>query len=236
MEIPLLILGIIWLFLLIIDLVWGLNQLLWAIFNIVWVAFIVEFLIEFTLASRKKSYLLHNWLTILALLVPALRVFRIFRAFPLLRGLRTARNIQLLRLISSINRGMRALAFSLNRRGFTFVLALTVIVIFAGGAGMYAFERENSGDFRSYGSAVWWTAMIITTMGSGEWPKTPEGKFLTLFLALYAFSVFGYVTASLTTFFVGNEETPYEKILTEVRSLKQELSEVKKSQNNRGQN
>lgn len=229
-EFPLLILGFIWLFLLIVDLVTGLNSFFLATFNIIWIIFILEFLIEFWLAPVKPAYLSHNWLTVVSLLVPAFRLFRIFRVIRIFRAASVVRSIQLIRLLGSINRGMKALAGSLNRRGFVFVAVLTVIVIFGGAAGMYAFENGYSEDLSSYASAVWWTAMIVTTMGSGEWPKTTEGRVLTFFLALYAFSVFGYVTAALTTFFVGtedNQENSSEKILNEIKLLKQELSDLR---------
>jgi voltage-gated potassium channel len=85
------------------------------------------------------------------------------------------------------------------------VIALTVLVTFAGAAGMYAFENEATGGPNSYGESLWWTAMIMTTMGSEYWPQTIEGRVLCVFLALYAFGVFGYVTAALATFFVGRD-------------------------------
>jgi voltage-gated potassium channel len=47
--------------------------------------------------------------------------------------------------------------------------------------------------------------MIMTTMGSQYWPQTAEGRVLCVFLALYAFGVFGYVTATLATFFIGRD-------------------------------
>ena len=47
--------------------------------------------------------------------------------------------------------------------------------------------------------------MIITTMGSELWPKSPEGRILCLILATYAFAIFGYVTATVATFFIGKE-------------------------------
>ena len=40
---------------------------------------------------------------------------------------------------------------------------------------------------------------------SQYWPQTAEGRVLCVFLALYAFGVFGYVTATLATFFVGRD-------------------------------
>ena len=79
---------------------------------------------------------------------------------------------------------------------------------------MYAFESNipESG-ITDYGSAVWWKAMVITTMGSDYFPKSPEGRILCLLLALYAFAVFGYVTATLATFFVGRDaEDPQAEV------------------------
>ena len=66
---------------------------------------------------------------------------------------------------------------------------------------MYSFENEQPGSpLRDYGSALWWTAMVMTTMGSDYFPHTAEGRVLCLALA-----VFGYVTATLATFFIGRD-------------------------------
>ncbi len=96
---------------------------------------------------------------------------------------------------------------SMGRRGFGYVVALTMIVTLAGSAGMYAFEN-NLADGRglnSYGEALWWTAMLLTSLGSEYWPQTAEGRVLCLLLSLYGFAMFGYVTATLATFFVGRD-------------------------------
>lgn len=47
--------------------------------------------------------------------------------------------------------------------------------------------------------------MVMTTMGSQYWPQTVEGRLLCVLLALYAFGVFGYVTAALATIFFGRD-------------------------------
>jgi hypothetical protein len=57
----------------------------------------------------------------------------------------------------------------------------------------------------SFGVSLWWTAMLMTTLGSDHWPQTVEGCILAFFLALYALAVFGYVTASLATFFISRD-------------------------------
>lgn len=205
LETPMLILAFVWLALLVVELSWGESPLFEVIGTVIWVFFVLNFVVEFVLAPRKGEYLRRNWLTAISLLLPALRVFRVFRVFRFLRAARAARGVRLIRVVSSLNRGMGALGASLRRRGFGYVIVLTVLVTFAGAAGMFAFENEAPGGLNSYGEAVWWTAMVMTTMGSQYWPQTVEGRVLCVGLALYAFAVFGYVTATLATFFVGRD-------------------------------
>jgi voltage-gated potassium channel len=104
---------------------------------------------------------------------------------------------------------MRSLRRTMSRRGLGYVGLLTLMVTVVGAAGMNAFERHE-GDraaFGSFASSLWWTAMLMTTMGPVAWPRTAEGRLLCLLLALYAFAIFGYITASLTSWFVGNDQT-----------------------------
>ena len=199
LETPMLVLGFVWLGLLIWELIWGLNALLETIGTVIWGIFILHFVVAFILAPRKLDYLKSNWLTAISLVAPALRLFRIVRV------LRAARGLRLVKVVGSLNRGMRALGASLGRRGFGYVVTLTAIMTLAGAAGMYAFENGVQDGLHSYGEALWWTAMVMTTMGSAYWPQTPEGRVLCVILALYAFAVFGYATAALATYFVGRD-------------------------------
>ena len=94
-----------------------------------------------------------------------------------------------------------------------------MLVAFTGAAGMYAFENAAPGGLKSYGEALWWTTMVLTTMGSQYWPQTIEGRVLCVFLALYAFAVFGYVTATLATFFIGRDAEDDKAELAGARQL-----------------
>lgn len=226
LETPMLVLAFVWLALLVVELIWGESLLFGTIGTIIWVVFIVDFAVKFALAPHKVAFLKRNWLTAISLLLPALRIFRIFRVFRLLRLARAGRGLRLLRVVSSLNRSMTALSASLSRRGFGYVIALTVLVTLAGAAGMYAFENQAPGGPNSYGDALWWTAMIMTTLGSQYWPQTAEGRVLCVFLALYAFGVFGYVTAALATFFVGRDAENDEAELAGAKQLAALRNEV----------
>ena len=240
LETPLLVLGFVWLGLLIVELTGNLSPALalagWGI----WIIFLFDFALKFTLAPAKLSYLKGNWLTVIALVVPALRVFRILRVVRVLRAARAVRGLRLVRVVSSLNRGMRALGKTMNRRGFGYVVALTVIVVLLGAAGMYAFENNNpsGGGLNDYGTALWWTAMVMTTMGSDYFPQTVEGRVLCFVLAVYAFAVFGYVTATIATFFVGRDAAnpeaevaragSIEALRIEIASLRDEIRSLRR--------
>jgi voltage-gated potassium channel len=198
LEGPMIFLGFVWLVLLIIELVWGFSKPFEYLSTSIWVIFILDFLVKFILAPVKLSYLKQNWLTAISLVIPALRIFRLLRLLRVLRGLR------LIKVVSSLNRSMKSLGATMQRRGFGYVVLLSIAVTFGGAAGMFALEKGHVG-FENYGMALWWTAMRLITAGSDFWPGTPEGRGLAFILALYGYAIFGYVTATLATFFIGRD-------------------------------
>lgn len=231
LEGPMIFLGFVWLALLVVELVWGLTPLLQTVSLVIWALFIVDFLLKFLLAPDKLVYVKKNVLTAISLLIPALRVFRI------LRFLRVFRGVRLIRVVSSLNRTMKSLGATMKRRGFGYVVLLSLLVTFGGAAGMYAAEKGNIG-FESYSLSLYWTAMRVITAGSESWPVTSEGRALAFFIAVFGYAIFGYVTATLATFFIGrdaeNKEAPLAsaKDITELKKmilgLTQTLEEIKK--------
>jgi voltage-gated potassium channel len=197
-------LGLLWMVLLIIEFTRGLTPTLTVVSRAIWILFAADFILEFIVAPRKGLYLKKHWLVALSLALPVVRVARFAR---LLRLSRAARGARLVRTVGSLNRGMSALRSTMRRRGGTYVLALTALMTFGGAAAMYAFENgvPDPAGIHDYPTALWWTAMIMTTMGSAYWPETPEGRILCVLLALYSFTVFGYVTATLATFFIDRD-------------------------------
>jgi voltage-gated potassium channel len=211
------VLGFVWLGLLILEFIGELAPWQESLGTWIWFVFILEFGIRFLVARDKWAFLRSEWLIAVSLLLPAVRPLRLVRVM---------RSARLLTVLGSLSRSARALAATMKRRGFGYVVALTVVVIFTGAAGMMAFEREYG--LRDYGSALWWTSMLVTTMGSEYWPKSTEGRVLCFLLALYAFAVFGYVTATLATFFIGRdaeEDTAVNDLRADIAALREEIRE-----------
>ena len=211
-TVPLAFVSLAWLVLIIIDLVQGLPPALETLTWIIWGLFIVDVAIELLIAPNRPAYLRSNWLSVLSLALPALRVFRLVPALRILGAGRALRSISLLRVLTGVNRGLRALRATLERNGFAYVLGGTLLVALVGAAGLLAFEgpgeeartlMDGRVGLRDYGDALWASAMLLVTIGSAFEPQTPEGRVLALLIAVYGFAVFGYITATLATILIG---------------------------------
>jgi voltage-gated potassium channel len=232
LDTPMMVLSAAWVVTVLVDLTTGGSALLTTIGTIIWVVFLAEFAIRFTLAPKKLPFLRTNWLTAIALLAPALRLLAIFR---FLRAASALRGFRLVKIVGTANRSMNALRRTLERRKFGYVAGLTMLVVGLGAAGMLSFEPANEvpGGFASYGDALWWTAMLLTSIGSQYWPVTTEGRLLTVLLSLYGFATFGYITATIASYFVGRDaerkdapvagNAEVQQLLREVRALRSEL-------------
>jgi voltage-gated potassium channel len=223
MDMPMAFLGFIWFGLLVYELIWGLTPILDKLTITIWIIFILDFIIDLVLAPNKLRYLKGNWLMVIALIVPA---FRAFRIFTVLRYAGATRGLTFTRVVGSLNRGMKGLRVSMGRRGLGYVLILTMLVTVGGSAGIYALERGANPEMRNYGDALWFAAMMMTTMGSDFWPITGEGRVLAFMMGVYAFTVFGYVTAALAGHFVSRDVESGEKEQTFQESIEALRSEV----------
>ncbi|HEX6573389.1 MAG TPA: potassium channel family protein [Gemmatimonadaceae bacterium] len=233
LELPMAVLAVVWLALFIIEMIRGNSLLLMILSTAIWIIFVAEFLIRLLVAPDRWQFLKRSWLTIVALIVPALRVFRLASIVRAARAARAARGVRLIRAVGTLNRGMSALGATFRRTGILYVTGLIIAVCFAGAAGMYALEphaTDGSG-FSSYADALWWTAMIITTLGSAYWPVTPEGRILAVLISLVAIGVFGYLTATLASFLVGRDAAATDGSTAsgpDVRALQRDIAELRK--------
>ena len=231
LQTPMLLLSVVWIAIIIFELTGHSSDLLLFIGTTIWLIFIGEFLLRLALAPKKGPFLQRNWLTILALLVPALRLFR---AVAVLKAARVLRGARLVRVVGTINRSMNALRRTLRRRGFGYVLGLTTAVLLAGAAGMLSFEpaADVEGGFASYGDALWWTGMLLASIGTDFWPRTMEGRLLSSLLAMYGLAVFGYLTATFASYFIGRDaHAPGGEIAgsAEVQRLRRELASLRRA-------
>lgn len=163
-----------------------------------WGLFFAEFVAKFVLAPNKRVYLKRHPLDVLVLLVPFLRFLR------LLRVLRVTRTLPVLRLLVFGGRGSGAALAILRRRRLGQLALISVLVVFIGAAAGYALEAgAPGGTITDFGDALWWSAALVTTVGSELHPVTAGGRLLSFLLMLYAVGVFSYFIASIASVLVG---------------------------------
>jgi voltage-gated potassium channel len=108
LEMPMFILSLVWSALLIVELTWGAGPKINLATTIIWVIFLIEYAFRFVIAPRKLHFIRKSWLTLLALAIPALRVFRAARVMYILRAGRAIRSLTLARVLTAFNRGLRS--------------------------------------------------------------------------------------------------------------------------------
>src|SRR5437762_9247580 len=180
LELPMTVLGLIWMVLLSIDMVRGLHGRLAEFSEVIWVLFGLDFALEFLVAPNKRIYLKRHWPVAVSLAIPALRIVRFVRVVHVAR----AASMSVGNTLAAFNRGLTAFGATMRRRGFAYVAIVTLLVIFVGAAAIYNLEDAvpDPQGIHDYGAAVWWTAMLMTTLGPTSWPVTVGGRVLCFVL------------------------------------------------------
>lgn len=87
LEAPMFLLAIAWLWFFIAELVHGLAPWQQQAVTVIWIVFITEYLLKLYLAPHKLAYVGRNWITLIALVIPAFRALRLLRALQPAAGL-----------------------------------------------------------------------------------------------------------------------------------------------------
>ncbi|RQW07466.1 MAG: potassium channel protein [Calditrichaeota bacterium] len=119
--------------------------------------------------------------------------------------------MQKLRIEETLNRTVLFL-----RRNFLFTIILFIFLICIVGAYIfYRLEIQKNPYFHSFGEALWWVVVSITSVGYGDIvPITPTGRVLGIFIILMGVVIFSLFTAVISSVFVSQK-------LKEERGLKQ---------------
>ncbi len=205
-----------------------LDLIQWAI----WVAFVIEFAVKVALAPDNTQFIKSNWLMVIAIILPAFRIFRIARAAQALRS------IGALRVITLGNRTISKLEILFARRRLQYVMAVVAAMSVLSGAGIYYLEKGAPGaTIRTLGDGLWFASGIVTTVGTELYPVTAEGRVLSLIGMVFGVSVFGYLAGSLASLFVdidradkeedeSVDESQVEALTQEIESLQQRIAEL----------
>ncbi len=151
-----------------------------------WAVFAVDMLARVVLCDRGRRwrFVLTHPLDVLALFVPlfrALRVASLLRHIPLLRE-RSGTAVR-----SSV--GLHAVIYATV---FVYVIALTALQVERG---------APEATITTFGDAVWWSLVTITTVGYGDtYPVTEAGRWLAVLLMAGGLVIIGTISAIVVSY------------------------------------
>ncbi len=168
--------------------------------TIIWVIFLLDFFLRLLIAPSKLSFVKSNWLSAASLALPFLRPIRALRAF------RAVRSLNLVRLLGGVNRGMRVLRHVVGGHQIAYLASLTLFVTLASSVGIWYFEQDSTdATIQSFGDGLWWSSAMVTTINNELSATSPEGRVLGILLRIYAVSVFGFITATIARYLIGQD-------------------------------
>jgi voltage-gated potassium channel len=165
-----------------------LAALAWAL----WGLFFVEFVAKFALAPVKRHYLREHWLDALIVVLPFLRVLRVVQA---------SRALPTFRLLVFGGRGSQSTLELLRRRRLGQLALISAMVILIGEALGFLLEA-GAPRIQDFGDALWWSAALVTTIGSDLYPVTAGGRILSFLNMIYAIGIFTYFIGSVASVLV----------------------------------
>ena len=158
-----------------------------------WAVFVVDFVVSERRRVRYLSTGLGRFdLTVVVLTAP----------WFLLPGAHGGSFVVLLRLarlarVLMVSGGAKRLFERLGR-----VAAVALGVVFVGAALAYYAEHPTNPEFATFGDALWWGIVTLTTVGYGDIvPKTPAGRWAGVMIMLTGIAVVGLLAGSLASFF-----------------------------------
>jgi voltage-gated potassium channel len=158
-----------------------------------WLVFVGDYVVNQRRLVRYLSTLLGRFdLTVVVLTAP----------WFLLPGAHAGSFVVLLRLarlarVAMASRGSRRL---FERLGRVAVVALGVVIL--GAAVAYHAEHVTNPEFATYGDAVWWGIVTLTTVGYGDIvPETTAGRWAGVMIMITGISVLGLLAGSMASFF-----------------------------------
>jgi voltage-gated potassium channel len=160
------------------------------------VVFVLEFSGRLLAAHSRWAYLRGHWIDMIAL-VPPIRGARVLRLLRLLR---------LVRAFSGIYRASLHIGGLARHRGFAWLLFGWLGIMVLCSAWLYIAEHGINKAIESPFDALWWGVVTLTTVGYGDvTPVTTEGRIAAMVLMLLGISLFGAITATITSYLLSRD-------------------------------
>lgn len=181
---------------------------------VTWAIFAVDYIVRLVLAERRGRWFIRHLLDLAIVVLPMLRPLRLMR---------------FLTIIAIIQRGAGNM---LRGKVVVYTVGATILTIILAGLAVLDAEQGTSSSIQTYGDAIWWAFVTITTVGYGDFfPITITGRIVAVGLMVGGIALIGVVTATLASWIVEKVagETAQASTATtdQVEALRSEISELK---------
>lgn len=178
------------------------------VINITWAMFIVDYIVMLTLAEQRGRWFVRHLLDLAAIALPFLRPLRLLRLVQLFQALHRSGGV------------------AVRGRVSVYVLVTTVLLVFVSALAMYDVERHAPGaTIVSFGDALWWALVTITTVGYGDLtPVSVEGRFIAAGVMISGIALLGVVTATIASWIIDQVGRREEDAQTATRRELRELT------------
>ncbi|MET0736454.1 MAG: ion channel [Microbacterium sp.] len=173
-----------------------------------WVFFVIDYVVRLALATPRGAWFRHHIFDLLVVAIPALKPLRLLKALTLVHVLQ------------------RTAGTALRSRIAIYGAGASAILIWIAGLAVLEAERGAPGaNIETFGDAIWWAFVTITTVGYGDYyPVTPWGRIVAVLLMCGGVAVVGVVTATLASWVLERAATGQDD---DEPATRQQMREVK---------
>lgn len=192
----------------------------WELDLFIFLAFSLETVWMLHVCRQKWLYLRYNWLNVLIILASGLSLVGVPGEWlPLVRTLRIAY------VALAVARMVASMRLLLSARAVPYAFVLGIVTMLVAGAGFYWLEPT----IHSFGEGLWLAFITGATVGYGDFvPTTTAARFFAVIMVVVGFTVFSLVTASISAFFVGEDEKKTRREMHhEMQELRREIAELR---------
>ncbi len=197
-----------------------LQHIGWELDLFIFAAFSLETAWMLYLCHAKLTYIRYNWLNVLIICASGLGLVGLPSDWlPLVRLLRVA---YVALVVAHLLTSVRTL-LSTNAIPYAFILG--IVTLAAVGAGFYWLEPT----VHNFGEGLWLAFITGATVGYGDFvPTTTAARILAVVMVFVGFSVLSLVTASISAFFVGEDEKKLRREMHhDIQELRREIAELR---------
>lgn len=233
-EIPMLLLVLIMLGTIVIPLIYTVSEETLHLFHlidwIIWGAFATELCVKIYLSEKKAEYLRKNWIDLLVVLLPLLRIFRLAQTARLLNSTRFLRLLNVFRIFTLLGKLSQETKIMLSRYGFSYLLITLLGLIIIGASLSYNFDQGTKEGIASLADGLWLAVVAAVSGGfANVYPASPEAKGISVFLVLFGTVIVSYFTASLASYFTEKEQDiEQQRIENKLLDIEKKLDQIEK--------